>query len=386
MKKILCICGLLGVIVAGCLYLITQGTQDKEDDTLSLYLVEGSYASASQEGVRLYRFDELTGDLKFVNGLRGIANPSFLVPSVEGSRIYAVEESAGDSATVKTLFFDKSSERLSVLSSQPTLGNDPCYVALNPSCHFVVTANYSGGNISIFAMDIDGKLKPDPLVVSFKGHGPVADRQQTSHPHCITFTPDHRYMLVSDLGVDCIHMLPVSVDVANGVAHSLIDEDEIQDIPLEPGSGPRHIAFHPNGRYAYLINELSGMVTLFEYKEDTLTERQSVAADESGAQGAADIHVSRDGRFVYASVRLKNDGITIYSVDSETGFLTKVGYQPTGLRPRTFVLSPNGDYLLVACRDSNYIQIFKVDKETGMLTDTGKKAHAPNVSCLQFVR
>jgi 6-phosphogluconolactonase (cycloisomerase 2 family) len=134
------------------------------------------------------------------------------------------------------------------------------------------------------------------------------------------------------------------------------------------------------------MNELSGKVAVLEYSEGNLWKKQSIAADESGAQGSADIHVSRDGRFVYASVRLQNDGIAIFSVEPETGLLTKVGYQKTGLHPRNFILSPKGDYLLVACRDSNLIQIFKVDKQTGLLTDTGKSIKTKRPSCLQFVR
>jgi 6-phosphogluconolactonase (cycloisomerase 2 family) len=386
MKKIVFFSCLLGLIAAGCYHFTAQAAHDAKSEELPLYLLVGSYASSSQEGVRLFRFDESKGEAAFVTGIRGLKNPSYLAPAIEGSRIYVVEEAAGDTAAVHTLLFDKEAQRLTVLNHQGTQGADPCHVALNPSCHFAVTANYSGGNISIFAMDIDGKLKADPRVVAFEGHGPVAARQRTSHPHSITFTPDHHYMLVNDLGTDCIHMFPLNVNVQNGAAHTLIEEDGEKDFHLEPGSGPRHLEFHPNVRYAYLMNELSGKVTVLEYSEGNLWKKQSIAADESGAQGSADIHVSRDGRFVYASVRLQNDGIAIFSVEPETGLLTKVGYQKTGLHPRNFILSPKGDYLLVACRDSNLIQIFKVDKQTGLLTDTGKSIKTKRPSCLQFVR
>jgi 6-phosphogluconolactonase (cycloisomerase 2 family) len=387
MKKIVGICCLLGAIAAGCYHFNSRDTQDNAKDGLDLYLLVGSYAAPTEEGVKLYRFDEATGETTYLSGLKGLTNPSYLVPSVEGSRFYAVEESnLTDSAAVNTVLFDKGSHQLSMLSRQLTKGNEPCYVVMNPSCHFVVTANYSGGGISIFAMDIDGKLKNAPRVLTFKGSGPVADRQEMSHPHCIVFTPDQHYMLVNDLGADCIRVFPLSSYVSNGVANSLIEEEEEQKIPLPPGSGPRHLEFHPNGRFAYLINELSGMVTFMEYHDGQLEVKQHIAADENGLRGAADIHVSRDGHYVYASVRIKDDGIAIFSVDPETGELTKVGYQRTDIRPRNFVISPNGDYLLVACRDGNTIQIFKVDNETGLLTDTGKKVKTNHPSCLQFVR
>jgi 6-phosphogluconolactonase (cycloisomerase 2 family) len=386
MKKLLSVCCLLcASLLSSCSKFNAKGLSEEDKDNLNMFLLVGSYADSDQQGVKLYRFDEETADPTFLSGLKGIQNPSYLKPSVEGSRVYAVSE-AHDSAAVYTIFLDKEAHRLTILNRQPTQGDDPCHVALNPNCHFVVTANYSGANISIFAMDIDGKLKPDPRIVSFAGHGPVAGRQEASHPHFVAFTPDQHYMLVDDLGADCIHVFPVSVNMANGVAHSLLDEDGQKEIQLAAGSGPRHLAFHPNDRYAYLLNELSGKVTVFQYNDGNFIKKQSIVADDYGAQGAADIHVSPDGNFVYASVRLQNDGIAIFSVDRETGLLTKVGYQPTGQHPRNFVITPNGNFLLVACRDSNLIQIFRIDKETGLLFDTEKTIKTLKPSCLQFVR
>jgi 6-phosphogluconolactonase (cycloisomerase 2 family) len=386
MKKIVLFCCLLGVIAAGWFLISSQFSKDDKRDALALYLLVGSYASPTQEGVKLYRFDDSTGDATYLSGMKGISNPSYLVPSVEGSRIYAVEEVAGDTASVYTLFFDKDASHLSVLNRQNTQGAEPCYVTMNPSCQFVVTANYSGANISVFSLDIDGKLKPEPTVIPFTGRGPVASRQLAPHPHFVAFTPDQKYLLVNDLGTDRIHILPLTSYVSTGMAQSLLDVDNQTNLPLDPGSGPRHLDFHPNGKWVYLLNELSGMVTVLGYQGGNLWKKQTIAADELGAQGAADIHVSRDGKFVFASVRLKNDGIAIFSVDAETGLLTKVGYQHTGQHPRNFVLSPSGDFLLVACRDSNTIQVFKVDKSTGLLTDTGKTITTNRPSCLQFVR
>jgi 6-phosphogluconolactonase (cycloisomerase 2 family) len=387
MKKIVSLCVLLAAVVAwGCKHYATLDTRDKDNKQAALYLLVGSYASASQPGVKLYRFQEDKGEATYLYGMKGIEKPSYLAPSIEGSRIYAVGENSGSAASVHSLFFDKENERLTQLNSQPAGGSDPCHVALNPSCQFVVTANYSGANISVFSLDIDGKLRPEPRQIDFVGHGPVADRQLTSHPHCITFTPDHHYLLVNDLGADRIHVFPLSLDVMNGSSHTLLDEDGQKEVKLEPGSGPRHIAFHPNGRYAYLLNELAGTVTVFNYNDGNFWKKQTVEADANHAGGAADIHVSPDGKFVYASVRLKDDGICIFRVDSENGQLTKVGYQTTGAHPRNFVISPDGRYLLVACRDANCVQIFEVDKQTGSLTDTGRKLQTNKPSCLQFVR
>ena len=157
------------------------------------------------------------------------------------------------------------------------------------------------------------------------------------------------------------------------------------DVNLEPASGPRHICFSKDGRFAYLINEISGKVTTLSYDGKCLTPIQYIEADTVNAQGSADIHLSPDGKFLYASNRLKADGIAIFSVNQETGLLTKAGYQLTGIHPRNFVMTPDGKYLLVACRDSNVVQIFSRDKETGLLVDTGKRIETSKPVCLKFI-
>lgn len=157
------------------------------------------------------------------------------------------------------------------------------------------------------------------------------------------------------------------------------------DVQLAPGSGPRHTCFSPDGKHAYLITELSGDVIAISYDEMKLDTIQTIKADTLDAHGSADIHISPDGDFVYASNRLKGDGIAIFSVSSEDGTLKKVGYQPTGIHPRNFVITPNGKFLLVACRDTNEIQVFARDADTGLLKDTGEKIEMSKPVCLKFV-
>ena len=164
-----------------------------------------------------------------------------------------------------------------------------------------------------------------------------------------------------------------------------LDKENTFDVELEPGSGPRHLCFSKDGRFAYLINELSGKVTTLFYNGQNLTPIQYIEADTLEARGSADIHLSPDGKFLYASNRLKADGIAIFSVDTQTGLLTKIGYQLTGIHPRNFIMTPDGCFLLVACRDDNLIQIFKRNKETGLLVDTGKKIETSKPVCLKFI-
>ena len=154
---------------------------------------------------------------------------------------------------------------------------------------------------------------------------------------------------------------------------------------VKAGSGPRHLTFAPNGSYAYLINELSGTVIAFEYNDGELKEIQTIAADTVGAKGSGDIHISPDGKFLYASNRLKADGLAIFSIHPENGMLTKVGYQLTGIHPRNFIITPNGKYLLVACRDSNVIQVYERNTDTGLLTDIHKDIKMDKPVCIKFV-
>lgn len=349
------------------------------------YLLAGSYATAAEEGIKVYRFDLETGDAEYISGLKGISNPSYLTPSIDGERIYAVSEEEGKSSTANAIKFDKEEGVMTLLNSQPTQGGAPCYITLSPSGKFVITANYTGGSITVFPLDKDGRLKPDTRLISFIGSGPDKERQSQPHLHCVEFTPDHKYLLANDLGTDQIHVFPVSETVTEGVAHSLLEESKEYDVKVEPGSGPRHICFHPNQKFAYLINEISGKVITFSYDKGKLKDLQYIAADTVGAQGSGDIHISPDGKFLYASNRLKADGLAIFSVDEETGTLTKIGYQPTDIHPRNFIITPNGLYLLVACRDSNTIQVFKRDKSTGLLTDTGKTIKTSKPVCLKFI-
>lgn len=382
-KKILALC-ISGLLLGACTSKPQKNIVTVDENSDKMFLFVGSYATPDEEGVKVYRFSEDTGKATYISGLKGISNPSYLTPSVDGERLYAVGEDDGQTSTANAIIFNKEDGKLTLLNSQPTNGGAPCYITLSPSGKFVLTANYMGGSITVFPLNKEGRLESDSRLISFVGDGPDKERQSQPHLHCVEFTPDHKYLLANDLGTDQIHVFPVSESVSDGVSHSLLNEGESTDIKVEPSSGPRHICFHPNQKFAYLINELSGKVTAFSYHEGKLDAIQYIAADTVGAKGSADIHITPDGKFLYASNRLKADGIAIFAVDSDKGTLTKIGYELTGIHPRNFVITPNGRYLLVACRDSNLIQIFEINKETGLLTDTGEKIEISRPVCLKF--
>lgn len=385
MNKIILLC-LSCIAILGCRS--KQETKitsnEKSENKKELYLLVGSYSSALSEGIKVFRFNEETGETVYVSGLKGISNPSYLTPSADGIYIYSVGEDEGKSATANSILLDKETGKLSILNSQFTGGGAPCYIRVSPNGNFLLTANYLGGSISIFPIEKDGKIGGNPSILHFKGHGLDSQRQEQAHLHCVEFTPDGKCLLANDLGTDRIYKYPVAEKVSKSNPSTFVNVKKRKDITLEPGSGPRHICFRPDGKYAYLINELSGAVTVFSYKKESLAPIQYIQSDTVFGRGSGDIHVSPDGKFLYSSNRLKADGIAIFKIDNHNGTLVRVGYQLTGIHPRNFIISPNGRFLLVACRDSNCIQLFSRNVVTGLLSEIGKITVSKPV-CLKFI-
>lgn len=205
------------------------------------------------------------------------------------------------------------------------------------------------------------------------------------HLHCVRITPDGKYLLADDLGTDQIHKFNINPNANADNKEKFLTKGTPESFKVAPGSGPRHLIFNSDGKFAYLINEIGGTVIAFRYADGMLDEIQTVAADTVNAQGSGDIHLSPDGKYLYASNRLKADGVAIFKVNETNGTLTKVGYQLTGIHPRNFIITPNGKYLLVACRDTNVIQIFERDQATGLLTDIKKDIKVDKPVCLKFV-
>lgn len=262
------------------------------------------------------------------------------------------------------------------------MGADPCYLITDGNN--VITANYSGGSITVFPIAKDGFLLPAADIIKFKGSGPVKDRQEQAHLHCVRITPDGKYLLADDLGTDQIYKFNINQNTHTDNKAAFLSKGTPEAFKVAPGSGPRHLVFSNDGKFAYLINEIGGTVIAFQYADGMLNEIQTIAADTVGAQGSGDIHISPDDKFLYASNRLKADGIAIFKIHPTDGTLTKAGYQPTGIHPRNFIITPNGKYLLVACRDDNVIQTYERDTTTGMLTDTEKDIIVDKPVCLKF--
>ena len=371
----------------------TMNKRDKTaEDTLNdsildygeMYMLVGTYTSnEGSKGIYVYKFDTETGESDSISMVE-VANPSYLVISPNEKFIYSVGENEGDDGFAHSFSFDKQTGDMVLLNSQNTEGSSPAYIALDSKGNNVITANYGGGSISQFNVNSDGTLSPLTNLFTFKGKGPDSIRQQQPHLHSVRYSPDGLFLFATDLGTDNIYRYKSIHSVFEGQPALLETDTAIFKTPA--GTGPRHFDFHPNGLYFYVIGELSGEVIVYDYNMGDLQQKQTILADTVGARASADIHVSPNGRFLYASNRLENDGIAIFAIDAQDGTLTKVGYQETAKHPRNFIITPNGKFLLVAGRDDNVIQVFSVDKETGLLNNTHQDIGIDKPVCIKFTR
>lgn len=347
----------------------------------SLYLLIGTYTSGGSDGIYVYRFDTIDGGSDYLSQSTSVENPSYLVLSKDQNRVFSVTENEDSTASANAFSFDRRTSVLSLQNSEQTGGGAPCYINLDPTERFVITANYLGGTISVISIREDGTLSEDRDIIGFK-QGPKQEFRRKSHIHTIVMSPDGKYLLATDLGKDRLYCFEINKSAQQ--AKELLQTAKLSTVNLEIGAGPRHLAFSPSGKVLYMINEYSGKVNVFNYHDGKIKEIQAVMADGFKGRGSADIHLTPNGRFLYTSHRLKNDGISIFSVSKTDGKITKIGYQPTGIHPRNFIITPNGKMLLVANRDSNTIQVFAINQTTGMLTDMKKDIHIDKPVCLKF--
>jgi len=348
------------------------------------WLFVGSYnRDKEKEGIYLFRFNETSGALQRVSATAGILNPSFLTISPDGKYIYTCSEAQTPNVGgVSSLAFDSTKGTLTLLSRQDSGGDNPAYVGVDPTGKWLICANYSGGSLAIFPLRGDGHIEPASQVIPFKDSSVLA-RQRSSHIHAAVFSPDGKYAFFPDLGADKIR----AYQLQPGNAQPLQPANPPFTATI-PGSGPRHLIFHQTLPMAYCIEEMGGMVSVYRYRAGKLDRIQRIKAHlDAPAEGynSADIHISPDGRFLYASTREEANTIFIYAIDGKKGTLTEVGRQSTlGKHPRNFAIDPTGKFLLVANQNSGNIVVLKRNQANGLLTETGIEVNVPNPSSLQI--
>jgi 6-phosphogluconolactonase len=348
------------------------------------HLLIGTYTSPGKSnGIYVYNFNSETGEFKYNTEVPGIKNPSFLDITKDRKHVYSVSEVGDGNGSVSAYAFDSSTGKLKYLNDVSSGGNGPCYVSVDDNNKFVFSGNYGGGSLSAIPINSDGTLGPDIQAIQHQGSSINKGNQDRPHVHATVISPDNNYLFVPDLGTDKINIYKIDVTKSKPLTPATPAFASVK-----AGSGPRHFAFHPNGHFAYVIQEITGQVTLFDYKDGKIKSRQSVTlppANFSGSIDAADIHISPDGKFLYGSLRGDINELVIYSI-KKNGELTYVGRQSTlGKSPRNFAIDPTGNFLLVGNHRSDEIIIFKRDQKTGLLKATGNKIDIGSPVCLKFV-
>ncbi len=347
----------------------------------------GTYTFKGSQGIYTYQFDPVTGRLS-PSGSTPADNPSFLAIHPNKSVLYAVNElgeySGEPTGAVSAFAIDATTGGLRLLNQQASRGQAPAHITIDSSGSFVYVANYSSGTAAVFPVQADGSLGEASDVVQHVGSGPDPRRQREPHAHSVTLDFSGRHAYVADLGMDKLMIYDIAKEPGK------LSSSDPGFVQVEGGSGPRHCAFHPSGRFAYLINEMGNTVTAFSYDaaDGALTALQTVPtlpADFDGRSTTADVHVSPSGRFLYGSNR-GHDSIVVYQIDGETGRLTYVQHVSTGGRtPRNFAIDPTGTYLLAANQDSDNVVTFRIDPSTGTLTATGDQVSVSMPVCVLFV-
>jgi 6-phosphogluconolactonase len=344
----------------------------------------GTYTTKGSEGIYIYQMDPSSGALKPIGKATGIDNPSFLTVHTNQRYLYAINEVHQPEGAVSAFARDAKTGALTLLNTQPSHGTSPCHVCVDQTGHVAIVANYSSGSVAAYPIQEDGTLGEASDVIQHHGSSIHPQRQSGPHAHSTTIDPGNRYAFVADLGLDKIMIYQLDVD-----AGKLKPNPKMPWTKVKAGAGPRHFAFHPQGPFAYVIDELDSTITAFEYQAawGTLEIQQIVSTlpvDFQGQNTCADVHITPDGKFLYGSNR-GHDSIVIYKIN-ENGTLTHVGHEPTqGRNPRNFALDPSGTYLFAANQDTDTIVTFRIDQQTGKLAPTGHVTEVPTPVCVKIL-
>ena len=348
----------------------------------------GTYTGGGSEGIYSFRFDPASGEMSPLTLAAATVNPSFLAPDPDGRFLYAVNEldsfQGAPTGAVSAFYINRESGGLKLLQQVSSVGQGPAHLSLDRSGRNLLVANYGGGNVSVLPIGDDGRLGAHSAFVQNVGSSVNAKRQSGPHAHFIQTTIDNRFALIADLGLDKV--LVYRFDPGAGT----LTAANPGFVRVDPGSGPRHIAFAPSGKFAYLVNEMTSTITVFAYDSvsGALNARQTVSTlplDFTGSNSAAEILVDAGGMFVYVSNRGDNS-IGQYSINPDSGTLTAVEWVPSGGNsPRNFAIDPTGRWLFVANQRSDELRLFRIDPVSGRISPTPRSLKVISPVCVSFV-
>ena len=348
------------------------------------YVFFGSFnRDKTTEGIYVYKLDTISGNLSKVTSIKGILNPSYLTISPNGKYLFACTESKTVNAgSVSSFEFNPINESLTFINNQRSGGENPVYLTVHKNGNWLINGNYTEGSLSVYPISEDGHI--DSIIQNFQfTEGSInQERQNRDHIHSAVFSPNFDYIFSADLGADKIRCYKFTNEKSKP-----LETPKKKYTESTLGSGPRHFTFHPNGKSAYCIEELTGTINVYKYNDGILDSVQRINTHPKKIKEgfeSSDIHISPDGKFLYAANRGEENNIAIFSIQ-EDGKLTIVGYQSTlGEHPRIFAIDESGKFLIVSNVNSGNVFVFKRDSETGLLKKTGEEIKIKNVSCVQI--
>ncbi|UMQ42009.1 lactonase family protein [Chryseobacterium sp. Y16C] len=372
MKKILT----LTITICGWLYFYSQNT----------YAFFGSFnRDKDTEGIYVYELDTISGKLLKLTSYTGILNPSFLTLSPDGKYIFACTESkTKNGGSVSSFEFNRENKTITFINKEKSGGENPVYLTVHKNGKWLVNGNYTEGSVSVYPISENGKIEPYVQNFQFLEGSIDPGRQERAHIHATIFSPEFDYLFLPDLGADKIRTYQFNSD-----SNEPLKAAKVPFTKTTLGSGPRHFAFHPNGKFAYCIEEMGGAVSAYSYENAKLNPIQRINTHSEKYKEdfeSSDVHISPDGKFLYASNRGIENNIAIFSIQ-KNGILKTVGYQSIkGKHPRVFGLDPSGKFLVATNAGTGTVVVFKRNPENGLLKKVGRKIKIKSVSCVQIRR
>jgi 6-phosphogluconolactonase len=370
------------LLIISMLFPVLIYAQHKKAEPSTYDLLIGTYTKGKSKGIYVYRFYTQTGKLAYLNEIDNVSNPSYLTLASNNKFVYAVNEN-GKYGEVSAFTFDAKQGKLVFINKTSSKGADPCYVSVDKEQKNAFVANYSSGSLAVFPLGKDGSLGEASQVLQDEGHGVNKDRQEGPHVHTGVLSPDEKYLLYTNLGTDRINIekyYPSHPQPLSPASPAFVS--------VKGGDGPRHIAFSNDKKHAYLVTEMGSDIYVYDYDNGKLNQKQCITLLKDGFKGqtaGSAIHLSPDGKFLYASNRLETNDIIVYAINQETGELTLVEHVPSyGKNPRDFTIDPSGNFLVLANQDSDSIFVYKIDKTTGKLIKAITSLEIGNPVCLKF--